>query len=388
MLIQEYQAKRILKALGIQTPEGYLAESPEQIIKICKALGSPAVLKAQILSGGRGQAGGILLAREPEEAESLARNLFGKRLITSQTGNRGLVVRKILVEKALNIKKECYLGLAVDREHETLLALVSREGGIQIEELSRQKPELIKIISFNPDEGMRPFQARQLAYFLELEEDLIKQLVSLLRNLSGFFIEKDLKLLEVNPLVLTESRLLVAADVKMEFDDCSLERHQDISGLLDFSDDSEEEMEARNFKLNYLRMEGNIGCLVNGAGLAMATMDIISHFGGQPANFLDIGGGVTEEAVNKAFEILISDDRVTSALVNIFGGIVRCDLVARGVVNCAERLGLKKPVVVRMEGTNVIEGQKILKESGLPFHLADDFEQAARLVVSLSGREK
>jgi len=374
--------------LGIQTPEGYLAESPEQIIKICKALGGPAVLKAQILSGGRGQAGGILLAREPEEAESLARNLFGKRLITSQTGNRGLVVRKILVEKALNIKKECYLGLAVDREHETLLALVSREGGIQIEELSRQKPELIKIISFNPDEGMRPFQARQLAYFLELEEDLIKQLVSLLRNLSGFFIEKDLKLLEVNPLVLTESRLLVAADVKMEFDDCSLERHQDISGLLDFSDDSEEEMEARNFKLNYLRMEGNIGCLVNGAGLAMATMDIISHFGGQPANFLDIGGGVTEEAVNKAFEILISDDRVTSALVNIFGGIVRCDLVARGVVNCAERLGLKKPVVVRMEGTNVIEGQKILKESGLPFHLADDFEQAARLVVSLSGREK
>jgi succinyl-CoA synthetase beta subunit len=388
MLIQEYQAKKFLKELGLRVPESHLVESPEQISEICKDLPYPVVLKAQILSGGRGRAGGILTARTSEEAESLARTLLGKRLITSQTGSRGLVVRKILVEKALSIKKEIYLSLAVDRKNETLLAMVSQQGGVDIEELSRWKPELIKRISYSPDEGMKQFQARQLAYFLELEEVLVKELGSSLKKLSCFFIEKDLKLLEINPLALTEGQLLVAADARMEFEDCSLGRHPDIASLLDFSDESEQERAARNFKLNYLKMEGDIGCLVNGAGLAMATMDIISNFGGQPANFLDIGGGVTEEAVSKAFEILISDDRVNSALINIFGGIVRCDLVAKGIVSSACQLGLRKPVVVRMEGTNVTEGQKILKESNLPFYLADDLEQAARLAVSLGQKEK
>lgn len=388
MIIYEYQAKEILRQLGLSVPRGQVAASPAKARNIAASLSPPVIIKAQVLAGGRGKAGGILKARTAAEAESLTRNLLGSKLITAQTGNRGLAVRKVLVEKVINLKRELYLGLAVDRKNETLVAMVSPQGGLEIEELSRSRPELIKKIVFWPDEGLRLYQARQLAYFMGLEEAATKRLTQDLKQLSRFFIDNDLKLLEINPLALTEDNQLVALDARMEFDDYGLARHPELVSLEDYDYESPPEKEARIYRLNYLRLDGQIGCLVNGAGLAMATMDLIQHCGGQPANFLDIGGGVTEEAVSKAFEILISDERVVSALINIFGGIVRCDLVARGVVSQARKLSLKKPVVVRLEGTNVNEGKKILEESGLPFHFSEDFEQAARLVVSLAGIKK
>jgi|YNPBryunderm2012_1023409.scaffolds.fasta_scaffold00044_19 succinyl-CoA synthetase beta subunit len=383
MLIHEFQAKGFLRHLGIEVPDGRLAETPEQVKAAALDLSCPVMLKAQILAGGRGKAGGIILARTEEEAEEKARSLLGRKMVTAQTGPPGLTVRKILVEKTLNIKKEFYLGLTVDRNNEVLTAIVSQQGGISIEQLSHSHPELLKKVVFEPWCGLLPFQARQLAYFLIPEEDLVNQLINWLKRLSQFLVDKDLKLLEINPLVLTEENKLIAADARIEFDDCGLSRHPEIAALEDLSDRSPLENEARRHQLNYLKMDGQVGCLVNGAGLAMATMDLIQYFGGRPANFLDIGGGVTEEAVSRAFEILIEDDRVRSALVNIFGGIVRCDLVARGIVASARKISLSKPVVVRLEGTNVELGRKILQESGLPFHFVDDFEQAARLAVSL-----
>jgi len=388
VLIHEYQAKEILKQLGIPVPEGKLAGSAAEARQITLNLSPPVILKAQVLSGGRGKAGGILKAKSPEEAEFLAQSLLGQKLATAQSGNQSLLVRNILIEKAVNLKKEFYLSLAVDRLNETLMVIVSQQGGIEIEESARSRPELIKKIIFSPEEGLRSYQARQLAYFLDLEETGVKEFVFYLKQLGHFFVENDLKLLEINPLALTEDNRLIAIDARMDFDDYGLVRHPDIASLYDYHSESEQEREARKFKMNYLKMSGNIGCLVNGAGLAMATMDIIQYFGGQPANFLDIGGGVTEEAVSKAFEILISDEQVTAALVNIFGGIVRCDLVARGVVNAARRISRQKPVVVRLEGTNVAEGKKILEQSGLPFYFASGFEPAAKLAVSLAGKVK
>lgn len=384
MLIHEYQGKEFLRRLGIKVPAGKLASSPEEVKEIALQLSGPVILKSQVLSGGRGKAGGIIFARNAEEAGAAAQNLFGKKLITTQSGQRGLTVKKILVEKALKIKREIYLGLTVDRKKESLAFMVSPAGGMEIEEISRTDPGLIKKEYFSPELGLLSFQARNLTYFLELPENQFLTFIEYLKKLTDFFLTHDLKLLEINPLVLSEEEELFAADVKMDFDDCSLFRQPEISALEDLSDFSQQEIEARRFHLNYLKMDGNIGCLVNGAGLAMATMDIIKYFGGQPANFLDIGGGVTEEAVSKAFEILIEDPQVISALINIFGGIVRCDLVARGIVSAAQKVSQQKPVVIRMEGTNIEEGKKILEESGLPFYFVNQFEEAARLAVTLS----
>ncbi|MCI4445538.1 MAG: ADP-forming succinate--CoA ligase subunit beta [Candidatus Aminicenantes bacterium] len=384
MLIHEYQAKDFLKKLGIKIPGGSVACNQDEAIKIIEVLGLPVVLKGQILSGGRGKAGAIVLANSLEEAIKSAKNLFGKKITTSQLGNRTFIVKKILVEKALNIKKEFYLGFTLDRKKETLTAMVSSAGGMEIEEVARIHPELLKKECFYPESGLLPFQVRNLAYFLEVPDVVFATLADYLIKLSEFFLKYDLRLLEINPLVLTEKNELVAVDAKMDFDDSGLSRHPEIASLEDITELSPEEIEARRYQLNYLKMNGSIGCLVNGAGLAMATMDIIKYFGGQPANFLDIGGGVTEEAVSKAFEILIKDDQVHSALVNIFGGIVRCDLVARGVVASARKISLQKPVVVRMEGTNVAEGKKILQESGYPLHFVDNFEEAAKMAVFLS----
>lgn len=388
MLIYEFQAKEFLKPLGVTIPEGQLVTTPAEALQAARVLATPVILKAQVLAGGRGKAGGILKARTPEEAEKLAAKLLGSRLITAQTGGQGLPVFRLLVEKAVDLKREFYVALSLDRRNETLAVLVSRQGGTEIEELSVSCPELMKKIDFNPDEGLKLFQARQLAYFLQLEESQIKNFVALLQKISRFFIDHDLKLLEINPLALTEDGQLMAIDARMEFDDCSLPRHPEMSSLWDESQENDLEKEARKHGLNYIKMDGHIGCLVNGAGLAMATMDIIKHFGGRPANFLDIGGGVTEEAVSRAFEILLSDNQVMSALINVFGGIVRCDLVARGVVKAAHKILLKKPVVVRLEGTNIVEGRKILEGSGLPFTFAPDFEQAARLAVGFSEKAK
>ncbi len=385
MLIHEFQAKEFLRRLDVNIPEGRLAATPAETLQAARELASPVVLKAQVLAGGRGKAGGILRADNPEEAQKLAAGLLGSRVVTAQTGRKGLPVFRLLVEKAVQPKKEFYVGLCVDRKSENLAVLVSRRGGMEIEQLSASCPESVKKIGFYPDEGLKFFEARRLAYFLQLEESSVKDFVLLLQKLSRFFIDHDLKLLEINPLALTADGKLTALDARMEFDDCGLPRHPELAALRDESQENELEREAREYGLNYIKMDGQIGCLVNGAGLAMATMDIIKYFGGQPANFLDIGGGVTEEAVSRAFEILLSDDQVVSALINIFGGIVRCDLVARGVVKAAQNLSLKKPVVVRLEGTNVAEGRRILGESGLPFSFAPDFEQAARLAVELSG---
>lgn len=388
MLIHEFQAKNFLQGLGWKIPAAALAQSAKEAGLLARELGCPVMLKAQVLAGGRGKAGGVLKAATPEEAERLASGLLGSRLITAQTGSQGLPVNRLLVEKAISLNKEYYCGLAVDRRNETLVAIASRQGGLNIEELSGSRPELIKKIFFNPDEGLKHFQARQLAYFLELPEKLIRDFVVRLKRLSEFFLENDLKLLEINPLAWSDDDQLLAVDARMEFDDCSLARHPELAALRDESQENELEKRARMFGLNYLKMNGGIGCLVNGAGLAMATMDIIQHFGGQPANFLDIGGGVTEEAVSQAFELLLSDSQVIAALINIFGGIVRCDLVARGVLAAASRISLNRPVVVRLEGTNVAEGRRILEESGLPFIFAADFEQAARLAVELSGQTR
>jgi len=384
MLIHEYQAKKFLKELGLLVPDGQVAETPEEAQNIAQELGFPVVLKAQILAGGRGKAGGIKSARSVEEVSSQAASLLNTRLITPQTGPQGKLVKKILVEKLQQIKREFYLGLSVDRKHERLVALVSKQGGVEIEELASSRPELIKQEIFFPDAGLYSFQRRNLTYFLDLPAEVIKTFLDYIERLERFFLRHDLKLLEINPLFLTEADQLVAGDIKMDFDDSGLVRHPELAPLEDLSELSPEEIRARKFKLNYLKMSGHIGCLVNGAGLAMATMDLIQYFGGQPANFLDIGGGVTEEAVSQAFEILLTDRDVTSALVNIFGGIVRCDLVARGIVAAARRISLQKPVVVRLEGTNVEEGQKILEQSGLPFHFLPDFEAAARKAVELS----
>ncbi len=383
MLIHEYQAKDFLKQLGIAIPAGQLAETPGEAKVAAEQLGCPVIIKSQILSGGRGKAGGIRLADSPEKAWLEAGSLLGKKLITSQSAGHGLTVRKILVEEALQVQKEIYFSLVIDRKNDRIAAISGRQGGLDIEELSRSNPEAIKKEYFYPETGLLPFQARNLAYFLQLSEPAFKTSLEYLKKLSAFFLTKDVKLLEINPLVLTAENRLVAADVKLDFDDSGLVRQPEVAGLEDYSEVSPLEKRARSYKLNYIKMEGQIGCLVNGAGLAMATMDIIQLFGGQPANFLDIGGGVTEEAVGQAFEILAGDEQVTACLINIFGGIVRCDLVARGIVTSARKMSLKKPVVIRLEGTNVAEGKKILEEANLPFYFVSEFEQAARQAVSL-----
>ncbi|HNS04887.1 MAG TPA: ADP-forming succinate--CoA ligase subunit beta [Candidatus Saccharicenans sp.] len=384
MLIYEFQAKALLQELGVVIPAGHLAETVDETRVAAQKLGGQVILKAQILSGGRGKAGGIVAADSPEKAGLAAARLLGKKLITAQSGGRGLVVKKILVEEFVLPGREIYLGLVVDRKNEKLAAIVSQQGGVEIEELSKSCPQAIKKEYFYPEQGLLFFQARNLAYFLDLPEAAFKTFLDYLKKLSEFFLLRDMKLLEINPLIIKPDNLLVAADIKMDFDDSGLARQPEISALEDWSELSPEEKKARSFKLNYVKMEGQIGCLVNGAGLAMATMDIIKLFGGQPANFLDIGGGVTEEAVSQAFEILASDQQVKACLVNIFGGIVRCDLVARGLVASARKIDLNKPIVVRLQGTNEAEGRRILGEANLPFYFINDFEQAAQLAVSLS----
>lgn len=384
MLIHEFQAKKILKDIGLMVPDGQVASTVEEVKQIASSLGFPVVLKAQILAGGRGKAGGIKIAKSIEEAEHTAAELINRRLTTSQTGPQGKLVKRILVEKVQEIEKEIYFSLALDRQNERLTAVVCRQGGVEVENISRTHPEMIKKEPFWPETGLYVFQIRNLARFLGLSGNSLKVFSEYTQKLVRYYLNHDLKLLEINPLFLTADDRLVVGDAKIEFDDSGLLRHQEIAGLEDLSDLSPEEVRARKAGLNYLKMDGSIGCLVNGAGLAMATMDIIKYFGGQPANFLDIGGGVTEEAVSEAFEILLTDKEVKSALVNIFGGIVRCDLVARGMVSAAGRISLSKPVVVRLEGTNVEEGKRILEESNLPFHFLPDFEEAARKAVELS----
>jgi succinyl-CoA synthetase beta subunit len=385
MRIHEYQAKRLLAGFGIPVPRGEVVRTPAEARAAAERLGGPVVLKAQIHAGGRAKAGGVLKAETPAEAEAAAARILGQPLITAQTGPEGHVVRRVLVEETLAIERELYLGLTLSREEERLVLLVSPMGGVDIEALALDEPDLILRQRISPSTGLRPFQAKRAAFALGLAGPAYGRAVKLITDLVCAFEATDASLVEINPLALAAGGELVAADAKMEFDDNGLARRPEVKALRDPDDESPQEREASLAGLSYVKLDGDVGCMVNGAGLAMATMDLIKLSGGRPANFLDVGGGVTEEAVAKAFAILASDPGVRSALVNIFGGIVRCDLVAQGIVRAAREHGLRIPVVTRLEGTNADAGRKILADSGLPFTTAPNMEAAAREAVRLAG---
>ncbi len=386
MKIHEYQAKSILNQYGVRIPRGEVAETAEKAYEIAKDIGPKVVVKAQIHAGGRGKGGGIKLANTPEEAQERAQEIIGMNLVTHQTGPEGKLVKKILVEEALDIAKELYIGIVIDRAKEAPVVMASSEGGMEIEKVAAETPELIFKEYINPATGFLPFQARKLAFQLGLEGDTFKQAVKFLLTLYKAFESTDASLAEINPLLITGQGDVLALDAKMNFDDNALVRHPNIKEMRDLNEEEPLEVEASKFDLNYIKLDGNVGCMVNGAGLAMATMDIIMYSGGMPANFLDVGGGVSEEAVKNAFKILISDKDVKAALINIFGGIVRCDLVANGIVKAARELELNIPMVVRLEGTNVELGKKILEDSDLAFFSASSMKEAAEKVVPLASQ--
>jgi len=384
MKIHEYQAKQILSKYDVPIPRGEVADNSSRARAIADKIGPRVVLKAQVHAGGRGKGGGIKLAKNPQEAEKIAQEMIGMTLVTPQTGPEGKLVKRILVEEALDIARELYIGIVIDRAKEAPVVMASSEGGVEIEKVAAETPGLIFKEYINPATGFLPFQARNLAFKLSLEGDTFKQGVKFIMSLYKAFGATDASLAEINPLLITAQGNVLALDAKMNFDDNALLRHPDIKEMRDLDEEDPLEAEASSFNLNYIKLDGNVGCMVNGAGLAMATMDIIMHSGGMPANFLDVGGGVSEEAVKNAFKILVSDKDVKAALVNIFGGIVRCDLVANGIVKAAKEFGLKVPMVVRLEGTNVELGKKILKESGLSFYPAETMREAAEKVVPLA----
>jgi succinyl-CoA synthetase beta subunit len=375
-----------LSKYGVQTPKGEVAFTPAEAREIADKIGPRVVVKAQIHAGGRGKGGGVKIANNPQEAETLAQDMIGMTLVTHQTGPEGKTVKRILVEEALDIDRELYIGIVIDRAQEAPVVMASSEGGVEIEKVAAETPELIFKEYINPATGFLGFQARKLAFQLGLSGDTLKQAVKFLNALYKAFQTTDASLAEINPLLITKQGNVLALDAKMNFDDNALVRHPEIHEMRDLDEEEPLEVEASKHDLNYIKLDGNVGCMVNGAGLAMATMDIIMLSGGMPANFLDVGGGVSEEAVKNAFKILVSDQDVKAALINIFGGIVRCDLVASGIVKAAKELGLKMPMVVRLEGTNVEQGKKILEESGLSFKSASSMQEAADKVVPLATR--
>ncbi len=386
MKIHEYQAKQILTKFGVTTPRGDIAYTPEEARGVAERLGGTVVVKAQIHAGGRGKAGGVKIARNPKEAESLAHEMLGKTLVTPQTGPEGRVVRRVLIEEGLDIARELYLGLVIDRATARPVVMASSEGGIEIEIVAAEHPEKILKEYIDPAVGFQSFQARKLAFGLGLDSGLVNEATRFLAALYRAFEATDASLAEINPLVVTRDGRILALDAKMNFDDNALYRHKDIRELRDLDEEDPLEVKASNYNLSYIRLDGSVGCMVNGAGLAMATMDLIQYAGGNPANFLDVGGGANEEQVRRGFEIILSDPNVRAVLVNIFGGIMRCDIVASGVVAAARSLGVKVPVVVRLEGTNVELGQKILRESDLNFSVASGMKDAAEKIVALAGQ--
>jgi len=386
MKIHEYQAKQILARFGVRVPRGEVAGTAAEARAIAEKIGPRVVVKAQIHAGGRGKGGGVKLASTPGEAEALAAAMIGMRLVTHQTGPEGKRVKNVLIEEALDIARELYLGIVIDRAREAAVIMASTEGGVEIEKVAAEKPELIHKEYVDPGTGLMSFQARKLAFKLGLQGEAFKQGVKFILGLFKAFEGTDASLAEINPLLVTGRGDVLALDAKMNFDDNALDRRPEIRGLRDLDEESPLEVEASKYNLNYIKLDGDVGCMVNGAGLAMATMDIIKYAGGMPANFLDVGGGVTEEAVTKAFQILVSDPDVKGALINIFGGIVRCDMIAAGVVKAAREMGTKIPVVIRLEGTNVEKGKTILAESGLAFSAADGMREAADRIVSLVKR--
>jgi len=383
MNIHEYQAKALLGSYGVGVPRGQVAYTPEEAEAAARELGGPVwVVKAQIHAGGRGKGGGVKLARSVEEVRQLANQMLGMTLITHQTGPDGRQVRRVYVEEGCDIARELYLGAVIDRASARITLMASTEGGVEIEEVAARSPEKILKVGIDPAIGFQPFHGRQLAFGLGLEGKQIGKAVKFIGGVCRAFTELDASLVEINPLVVTGSGDLVALDAKMNFDDNALYRQPRVLELRDLDEEDPREIEASRHELNYIRLDGNIGCMVNGAGLAMATMDIIKLYGGEPANFLDVGGGATKERVTAAFKLLLSDPNVEGVLVNIFGGIMRCDVIAEGIVAAAREVNIGVPLVVRLEGTNVQLGKQILSESGLPVTAAADLADAAEKVVA------
>ena len=385
MNIHEYQAKELFRKFDIPIPRGRVAFKPDEAKEIAEELAVlPVVVKAQIHAGGRGKGGGVKLADSPEEAAKVAGEILGMTLVTHQTGPEGKMVGKVLVEEGLAINKELYLGVVPDRKTASLVFMASEAGGMDIEEVAASSPEKIIKQRVRPGEGLQPFQARILAYGLNLEPEVVKQFIPLVSKLYSLFMKYDCSLVEINPLVITKDKKLIALDAKINFDDNSLYRQKEIVEYRDLSEEDTLEVEASKYHLNYIKLDGNIGNMVNGAGLAMATMDIIKLAGAEPANFLDVGGGASAEMVENGFRIILSDKNVKGVLINIFGGILRCDILARGVVEAANKVGIQVPVVIRMEGTNVKEGRRILDESGLDLQVATDVWDAASKVAEIA----
>jgi succinyl-CoA synthetase beta subunit len=383
--IHEYQAKSVLARFGVTVPRGEVAFTAQEAGEIARRLGGNiAVVKAQIHAGGRGKGGGVKIAKSPDEAEQLAKQILGMTLVTHQTGPEGRKVGRVLIEEGLQIERELYLSIVIDRASASPVIIASAAGGMDIEEVAAKEPEKILREQIDPGTGVIPFQARKLAFGMGLGSGPANKLVKLLDSIYKAFIETDASMIEVNPLILTKGGDLLALDAKVSFDDNALYRHPDLRDLRDLGEEDPLEVEASKFSLNYIRLDGNIGCMVNGAGLAMATMDIIKLAGGEPANFLDVGGGANAEQIKNAFRILMADSNVKAVLINIFGGILRCDVLAQGVIAAVQELGVRVPIVIRMEGTNVEEGKRLLRESGLNFTTADSMGEAADEVVSLS----
>ena len=383
MKIHEYQAKELLALQGIPVQRGAVAFRPNQVRKIVEKFAlSQVVLKAQVHAGGRGKAGGIKLAATAAEAEEIAKKMFGMRLVTPQTGAEGKIVRRILVTEAADIERELYAGIVLDRSKKQLVFMVSQAGGVEIEKVAEENPEMIIKEYIDRAIGLQSFQARRMALALDLKGPLFRDAVQFFLDLYKAYIQCDATLLEINPLVVTPDQKLLALDVKFNIDDNALFRHPDISAMRDTAEEDPLEVEASKYNLNYIKLEGNVGCMVNGAGLAMATMDIIKLAGAEPANFLDVGGGASAETVENGFRIILSDKSVRAVLINIFGGIVRCDRVARGVIEASKNVGISIPVVVRLAGTNAEEAALLLKQSEMDFGVAQDLAQAAQLVVT------
>ena len=384
MNIHEYQGKEVLKQYGVAVPNGRVAYTVEEAVEAAASLGSPVtVVKAQIHAGGRGKAGGVKVAKSMDEVREYASEILGKVLVTHQTGPEGKEVKRLLIEEGCDIRKEYYVGVVVDRATGRVVLMASEEGGTEIEEVAEATPEKIFKEIVDPAVGLQVFQARRLAYAINIPNELVNKATKFMLALYEAFVEKDCSIAEINPLVVTGDGNVMALDAKLNFDSNALYRHKDIQALRDLDEEDEKEIEASKFDLSYIALDGNIGCMVNGAGLAMATMDIIKYYGGDPANFLDVGGGATTEKVTEAFKIILSDAKVEGIFVNIFGGIMRCDVIADGVVEAAKQLGLTKPLVVRLEGTNVDLGKKILSESGLNIVAADSMADGAQKIVAL-----
>ncbi|EII2716296.1 ADP-forming succinate--CoA ligase subunit beta [Staphylococcus pseudintermedius] len=384
MNIHEYQGKEIFRSMGVAVPEGRVAFSAEEAVEKAKELDTDVyVVKAQIHAGGRGKAGGVKIAKSLSEVEAYANELLGKVLVTHQTGPEGKEVKRLYIEEGANIQKEYYVGFVIDRATDRVTLMASEEGGTEIEEVAAKNPEKIFKETIDPVIGLAPYQARRIAFNINIPKESINKAVKFLIALYNVFIEKDCSIVEINPLVLTGEGDVLALDSKIIFDDNALFRHKDIVELRDLEEEDPKEIEASKYDLSYIALDGNIGCMVNGAGLAMATMDTINHFNGNPANFLDVGGGATKEKVTEAFKIILGDENVKGIFVNIFGGIMRCDIIAEGIVAAVKEVELTLPLVVRLEGTNVKEGKQILKDSGLAIEPANTMAEGAQKIVKL-----